>query len=77
MLVIGPGVGGLACALACAGRGFTTAIADGELPFGGLLGLRAKVLFNEEIGESLETFISRQADAGVPDWRRRTFGRRS
>jgi 2,4-dienoyl-CoA reductase-like NADH-dependent reductase (Old Yellow Enzyme family) len=65
VLVIGSGVGGLACALACASRGHATAIADGEFPFGGLLGLRARVPFNEEIGESLEMFVSQLADAGV------------
>jgi 2,4-dienoyl-CoA reductase-like NADH-dependent reductase (Old Yellow Enzyme family) len=65
VLVIGSGVGGLACALACAGRGHATAIVDGQLPFGGLLGLRAKVPFNAEIGESLEAFVSQLADAGV------------
>lgn len=65
VLVIGSGVGGLACALAAARRGHATAIADGELPFGGLLGLRANVPFNEEIGESLEMFRTQLADAGV------------
>jgi 2,4-dienoyl-CoA reductase-like NADH-dependent reductase (Old Yellow Enzyme family) len=65
VLVIGSGVGGLACALACADRGHATAIADGELPFGGLLGLRARVPFNEEIGESLAMFHTHLVDAGV------------
>jgi 2,4-dienoyl-CoA reductase-like NADH-dependent reductase (Old Yellow Enzyme family) len=65
VLVIGSGVGGLACALAAADRGHATAIADGEFPFGGLLGLRARVPFNEEIVESLEMFAVQLADAGV------------
>jgi 2,4-dienoyl-CoA reductase-like NADH-dependent reductase (Old Yellow Enzyme family) len=65
VLVIGSGVGGLACALACAGRGHATAIADGEFPFGGLLGVRARVPFNAEIGESLEMFLTQLAGAGV------------
>jgi 2,4-dienoyl-CoA reductase-like NADH-dependent reductase (Old Yellow Enzyme family) len=65
VLVIGSGVGGLACALACASRGHTTAIVDGEFPFGGLLGVRARVPFNDEIGESLDMFASQLADAGV------------
>jgi 2,4-dienoyl-CoA reductase-like NADH-dependent reductase (Old Yellow Enzyme family) len=65
VLVIGSGVGGLACALATARRGHPAAIADGGLPFGGLLGLRAKVPFNEEIAECLDMFAKQLADAGV------------
>jgi 2,4-dienoyl-CoA reductase-like NADH-dependent reductase (Old Yellow Enzyme family) len=65
VLVIGSGVGGLECALAAARRGHITAIADLGLPFGGLLGLRSRVPYNEEIAEALAMFIDQLDEARV------------
>jgi 2,4-dienoyl-CoA reductase-like NADH-dependent reductase (Old Yellow Enzyme family) len=65
VLVVGSGVGGLECAVACARRGHPTALLDVGLPFGGLLGLRGRVPGNEEINQALEAFAARLADAGV------------
>jgi 2,4-dienoyl-CoA reductase-like NADH-dependent reductase (Old Yellow Enzyme family) len=65
ILVLDSGVGGLEAALIAAERGHEVSIANVRLPFGGMLGLRARVPGNEEIGETLANFRRRVEASGI------------
>ncbi|MGY1692419.1 oxidoreductase [Geodermatophilus sp. SYSU D01105] len=65
VLVTGSGVAGLELARVAALRGHEVTVATGELPFGGLLALRARVPGAAEVGNGVEYFRRELRRLGV------------
>ena len=65
VLVINSGVGGIEAALQAARRGHDVRLACVGLPFGGLLGLRARIPGNEEVAEAVSEFARLCAEARI------------
>ncbi|HEV7728413.1 MAG TPA: FAD-dependent oxidoreductase [Modestobacter sp.] len=65
VLVLGSGVAGLEFARVAAARGHQVTIATGDLPFGGLLALRARVPRAAEVGNGVDWFGGALARLGV------------
>ncbi|MCV2488850.1 NAD(P)/FAD-dependent oxidoreductase [Geodermatophilus sp. YIM 151500] len=65
VLVLGSGVAGLELARVAAVRGHDVTVVTGELPFGGLLALRARVPGAAEVGDGVRWFRRTLSDRGV------------
>jgi 2,4-dienoyl-CoA reductase-like NADH-dependent reductase (Old Yellow Enzyme family) len=65
VLVLGAGIAGLELARVAAVRGHDVTVATGDLPFGGLLALRARVPGAEEVGNAVSYFARTLSRLGV------------